>query len=127
LFGDCMSEEHGKCPELPYKYTGLAIREYLLSVGAGSPYDFWKCFRHVSPRTSYGSVIRYFYILKRAGLIEPVGVVDSYKKGIPKTLYRIVPGRESDEGWFHPQQIFYPETKLGKKRYVLRRKGYEFK
>jgi len=109
------------CPEIPYRYVGLAIREYLLAKGVGSPYDFFKCFKEVNPRTSYKSIAYTFYLLKRAGLIEVVGTADSSRGGFLKTLYRIVPGREGDEGWFHPQQIFYPETRLGRKRYVRKR------
>ena len=105
------------CPEITIKWTGLAIREYLLSVGEGSPYDFYKCFKRVKPDTSYKNIAYYFYLLKRAGLITPVRKEPSSRGGFDRTVYRIVPGMENHPGWLHPQQIFYPDTKWGRKRY----------
>jgi hypothetical protein len=83
----------------------------------GSPYDFYKCFRRVKPTTSYKSVVYYFYLLHKAGLIERVGTAPSSRGGIDKSLYKVVETRLTDEGWLHPQQIFYPETRLGARRY----------
>jgi hypothetical protein len=111
------SEEVEECPEITSKLTGLAIREYLLAKGTGSPYDFYKCFRRIKPTTSYKSVVYYFYLLHKAGLIERVGTAPSSKGGIDKSLYKVVEARLLDDGWLHPQQIFYPETRLGSKRY----------
>jgi hypothetical protein len=105
------------CPEITVKFTGLAIREYLLAVGEGSPYDFYKCFKVVKPDTSYKNIAYYFYLLKRAGLITPVRKEPSSRGGFDRTIYRIVPGMENHPGWWHPQQIFYPDTRWGKKRY----------
>ena len=113
-----MSEE--ECPEFTTKLTGLSIREYLLTLGEGYPYGFYRCFKKVKPSVSYESVRRYFYILKKLGLIEHVGARPS-SRGYERHYYRIVPGREDDPLWFHPQEALYPETRLGAKRYV--RKG----
>jgi hypothetical protein len=111
------------CPEITVIYTGLAIREYLMKVGKGSPADFYRCFKKLKPTTSYQNVVRYFYLLKRAGVIEPVETVTGSKGGsVKKTLYRIVPGREDDDAWLHPQQVFYPETRLGARRYRMVKK-----
>ncbi|RLG79767.1 MAG: hypothetical protein DRO09_03995 [Thermoprotei archaeon] len=123
-----MGEEY--CPEIPVKLTGLAIRYFLLAVGEGCPYWFYKCFREVKPTTSYRNVVRYFYFLKKLGLIEPVRkeprLSPSGKPyGFPRTYYRIVPGMEDDPRWFAPQAELYPETRLGKKRYVPKYKGRE--
>jgi hypothetical protein len=112
-----VSEERDECPEISAKATGLAIREYLLAKGSGSPYDFYKCFRRIKPSTSYKNIAYYFYLLHKAGLIERVGTEPSSKGGIDKSLYRAVESRLADDGWLHPQEIFYPETRLGKKRY----------
>jgi hypothetical protein len=109
--------EEEYCPEITYRYTGLAIRQYLLAVGAGSAYDFYRCFRRVKPDTSYESIKRYFYLLRRAGLIVRVGTAPPRRGGVEKVLYAVVPERVDDPGWFHPQQIFYPQTRLGKSRY----------
>jgi len=111
-----MSEEGYRCPPyFTYKLTGLAIREYLSYVGEGYPYEFYICFKRVKPSTSYESVRRYFYILKRIGLIEPVRREPSSKGGFDRTYYRIV--IYDDPRWFAPQEALYPETRLGKRRY----------
>jgi len=116
------SEDEIWCPDISYRYTGLAIREYLMIMGEGSPYDFYQCFKRIKPTTSYKNIAYYFYLLHRAGLIEIVRKEPMSKKGgFSKTIYRIVPGRENELGWLHPQQIFYPETKLGAKRYKKQR------
>jgi len=108
------------CPEITVLYTGLAIREFLMKAGKGSPTDFYKCFKRLKPTTSYQNVVRYFYLLKRAGVIEPVETVPGSKGGsVKKVLYRVVPGREEDDAWLHPQQVFYPYTRLGAKRYRM--------
>ena len=112
-----MSSDEEYCPEIPVKLTGLAIKYFLLAVGEGNPYWFYKCFKKVKPSTSYNNVRRYFYFLKKLGLIEPVRKEPS-KHGMPKTYYRIVPGMEDDPRWFAPQAELYPETRLGAKRYV---------
>jgi len=119
--GGRLMESGEICPEDLPKWTGLAIREYLMRVGQASPYDFYKCFKKIKPTTSYKNIVYYFYLLKKAGLIEPVGHEPSSKGGFDKTLYRIVPGKEEDLGWFHPQQIFYPDTKWGPRRYRKRK------
>jgi len=103
--------------ELTETLTGLAIREYLLQVVEGSPNDFYKEFRKVKRKTSYPSVRRYFYILKRLGLIEPTRRVPG-RGPIPKQLYRIVPGMEDDPRWIHPQVALYPATRWGGARYA---------
>ena len=102
--------------ELTSTMTGLAIREYLMQVGEGSPNDFYREFRKIKRKTSYASVRRYFYILKRLGLIEPTRRVPG-RGPIPKQLYRIVPGMEDDPRWMHPQVALYPATRFGGARY----------
>ena len=103
--------------------TGEAIREYLLTVKEGNPYGFYKIYVQVAPKTSYDSVRRYFYILKEIGLIESVRFVKS-KAPFRKHLYRIVPGKEDDPAWRHPQMELWPDTGLGSAGYEeLRKKG----
>lgn len=110
-----MGEEY-RCPEyFTYRLTGLAIREYLQYVGEGYPYEFYVCFKKVKPSTSYASIRRYFYILKRIGLIEPTRTEPSKRGGFPRTYYRIVV--YDDPRWLAPQEALYPETRLGPKRY----------
>jgi len=103
--------------------TGEAIREYLLTVKEGNPYEFFKVYSMFSKRVSYDSVRRYFWILKEIGLIEPVRF-EVGKAPFRKHLYRIVPGREDDPRWLRPQIELYPDTRLGRKGYEkLRKKG----
>ena len=108
--------DEGVCPLIPVKWTGLAIREYLMAVGEGSAYDFYKCYRRVKPSTSYATIRKYFHYLRKLGLIEKVREEDT-GHGFPKVYYRIVPGMEDDERWFRPQAAIYPQTALGKRRY----------
>jgi len=103
--------------ELTETLTGLAIREYLLQVGEGNPNDFYKAFRKIKRKTSYASVRRYFYILRRLGLIEPTRKVPG-RGPIPRQLYRIVPGMEDAEEWSAPQVALYPATRWGGARYA---------
>jgi len=116
-----MAEEEGEssevCPEITTLYTGLAIREYLLAVGEGSPYDFYKCFKRVKPDVKYLNVVRYFWLLKEAGLIRLVREEPPSRGYFMKRYYAVVPERVDDPAWFHPQQVKYPDTKWGKKRY----------
>lgn len=96
--------------------TGIAIRNFLLRVGSGGPYDFFREFRLVKETTSYASIRKYFYILRELGLIEFVEEAPS-AGGFPRRLYRIVPGMEDDPRWGAPQVELYPATKFGKRRY----------
>lgn len=106
--------------ELTEPLAGMAIREFLLEVGEGGPNDFLKAYRKVKKKTSYDSARRYFWILKKLGLIEPTRR-ELGKGYIPKQLYRIVPGAEGDSRWGAPQAELYPETRLGARRYRKRK------
>jgi len=103
--------------ELKETLTGLAIKEFLLQVGEGSPNEFYRIFKKVKPTTSYDSVRRYFYILKHLGLIEPTRK-EAGRGPIPKQLYRIVPGMEDAVEWSAPQVAMYPATRWGRRRYA---------
>lgn len=101
---------------------GEAIRLYLLHGGEGYCYGFWKIWRHVNAKSSYKSVMNYFWILKELGLIEFV----SERKGegnFNRRLYRVVPGMETADAWKNPAKSLYPITGLGDKYYKLLEKG----
>lgn len=103
--------------------TGEAIREYLLTLGEGYPYGFYKLWRQFKKVTSYQAVRRYFWILKEIGLIESVRYEKS-RGHFRKHFYRIVPRMEDDPRWGRPQAELYPDTRLGKRRYdKLRERG----
>jgi hypothetical protein len=102
--------------ELSESLTGLAIREFLTKVGEAGPNDFFKVYRKVKKSASYNNCRRYFWILKRLGLIEPTRR-EMGKGYIPRQLYRICAGSESDTRWGAPQAALYPETRLGARRY----------
>lgn len=102
--------------ELKEVLAGLAIREFLISVGEGCPNDFYKAYRRVKKATSYDAARRTFYILKKLGLVEPTR--REWGRGyIPKQLYRIIPGMENSPLWNAPQGALYPSTRLGGARY----------
>lgn len=102
--------------ELRETSAGLAIREFLQMVGEGGPNDFYKVYRKVKKKSSYASARRYFWILKKLGLIERTRR-EMGKGAIAKQLYRIVPGMEGDPRWSAPQVALYPSTRLGRARY----------
>jgi len=110
--------------------TSLWIKEHLLEVGADYTYNMWVQFKDYLerrgicppyPAPSYQSFARYIWIMKKIGLIEPVGKERS-KSGKPRVYYRIVPGKEKlEEPWANPQAYLYGEkVKLGKRRYGRR-------
>jgi len=103
--------------ELKNHLAGLAIREFLSQVGEGGPSDFFKVYRKVKEKASYAAARRYFWILKKLGLIEPTRREIGQSHTIAKQLYRIVPGKENDSRWSAPQVALYPATRLGRSRY----------
>jgi len=105
-----------RCPEFTTRLTGLAIREYLMHVGEGYANEFYRCFKKIKKKVSYQSVVRYFWILEKLGLIELVRFEIRGSK-FPVKYYRIVPGKENDPRWLHPQSALYPITRLGSRRY----------
>jgi len=103
--------------ELRHHLAGLAIREFLQIVGEGGPSDFFKAYRKVKEKASYAAARRYFWILKKLGLIEPTRRELGQSHTIAKQLYRIVPGMENDPRWSAPQVALYPNTRFGGARY----------
>ena len=106
--------------ELSEPLAGRAIREFLLQVGEGCPNGFYKAYRRVKKKTSYASARRYFWILKKLGLVEPTRREVGQSAMIPKQLYQIVPGMAEDPRWNAPQIALYPATAFGSKRYARR-------
>jgi hypothetical protein len=96
--------------------TGAAIREYLKVVRVASPYEFYKEFRKIKPRTSYNSIRKYFYIARKLGLIRLVDIEPSSRRGFMKRLYELTPGSEFDPRWEYLQIAYYPITGFGGKR-----------
>jgi len=72
--------------------------------------------RKIKRKASYLSVVRYFYILRRLGLIEFVRQ-ESGRGRYPRRVHRIRPGMEDDPRWSAPQVALYPETRWGGARY----------
>lgn len=107
---------YDECPEIGVTLTGLYIREFLLTVGEAYPYWVYKCFKKIKPSTSYQSIARYFWILRKIGVIEETRTEKSMSR-FDRKYFRIVPGMEDHPAWLHPQQYLYPETRLGAKRY----------
>jgi len=92
---------------LLYLTTNEAIREYLLTMGEGYSYGFWKIWRQFKKKTSYASIRRNFWILKELRLIESVRF-EKDKTPFRKHIYRIVPGMEDDPRWMHPEEALWP-------------------
>lgn len=88
--------------------TSIAIKQYLLQNEFASPSDFYKVYRELKPTTSYESIAKYFYILRKLGLIE----IDRYEpsgRRIPKSIYKLIPELVDDPRWESPQRALYPQ------------------
>ena len=81
-----------------------AIKTYLLSHGAGSPYDIYKQLRDSGVNVNYISVTNTFACLKKLGLIE-FDHTEPSTKGFAKTYYRVTPGKEEDPRWAAPKRF----------------------
>lgn len=94
--------------------TGLFIRDYLVKHREGYPQQMWRALK--SARTereiicgTYQSFrMNYIYVLKKLGLIRPVRRERIHPKWFPRTYYSIVPGKEDDPRWAHPQIALDP-------------------
>lgn len=107
---------------LPWIYpTGLFIRDYLKEHGVGYPQEMWRKLKIARTTQgvntgSYGSFLRnYIWVLKKLGLIEEVRRETIRREWYPRRYYRIVPGRENDPRWEHPQIALDPRR--GKPRF----------
>ena len=101
---------------------GEAIREYLLTMGEGYAYGFWKIWRHIKPRSNYASVHRYFWVLQEIGLILYVRSEPGENR-FNRRLYSITEGMEASEFWRDPLSELYPRAALGDKYYAMLEKG----
>lgn len=89
-----------------YTYpVSVAIREYLRVKGEGYANEFYRLYRDYKSSTSYMSITRYFYLLKRIGLIRFVRKEEG-DAPIPRSIYELVEERIDDDLWKHPQKIF---------------------
>ena len=97
------------------KSISFLIREVLLERGMISPYDFWKEF---SRDTSYAHVVKYFWMLKKLGLIQEAKHEDVNSKGseLGKTYYMIVPGMEDHPAWANPARHLWSHLYVEKRK-----------
>jgi hypothetical protein len=94
---------------------GPALRDYLLEEGEGYPSEFFRRWvKMARRRPSYASVRRLFWVCGKLGLIEKVREEPS-GRGMPRSIYRIVPGRANDDAWDNPQGVLLPETLEGRR------------
>jgi len=93
--------------------VSLAIREFLSEKGKASPSDFYQSYKIFKNTTSYESISRTFYNLKRLGLIEIVGKEKS-RAPIDKTLYSLINEKIKSPEWRSPQRALYPKHFGGK-------------
>jgi len=119
--------------EIPKGFTGLPfgraistslwIRDHLMEVEEDYMWRMYKLFSkdmeefgYRVPR--YNTFYKYFYVLKRLGLIrktrEERGL---YPKAKKRVYYEIVPGTEAREEWLSPQKYVFPEAAVGGRRY----------
>lgn len=115
-------------PRAPTVSTWKFIRTRLLVTKGDYAYHVWKQFskflaeQYGQEPPTYLSFARYWWLLKELGLIEPVGRPKKSRRGKPRQLYRVVPGKESEKLWpSNPQVQMYGESvRLGRRRYRRR-------
>ena len=95
---------------------GLILKAWLKKVGEGSPYDFYKFWKQIRPKTSYAWVRKVFYAAKSLSLIVPTRKVPS-KGPAPKQLYALNPFEYENPAWFTPCYALWPSNRWGSKRY----------
>jgi len=118
--------------------TTFFIKEYLVYLYMSHPelcypYFMWRILRAYCERRkpswrcgTYTVFSRYIYMLKRLGLIIPVGkpaptkLAKGIKKkeqvGIKKQVYTVVSRNLTDIRWVNPQKALWTETYVGRKR-----------
>lgn len=104
--------------------VGESIRNWLLLNGEGTANEFWSfVWQRVRPDSSYAAVVRDFHIMEEIGLLEKTTLktyrlFDKDHHGSDAAIkYRIVPGREADPAFRSSQQILYPASRPGGRRY----------
>lgn len=110
------------------------MRDYLLKMSTASKYQCWSevrkiCSEHGWHYPAYSHFIKYFWKLKKLGLVEedhrePIehfkghdspghpgfgGTVQSSPIWKEQVFYRIVKGMSGDEAWNNPQAALYPQ------------------
>jgi len=117
-----------------YPYTtGEFIRDYLQKEGEAYIHETWMAFQDdlreygLEWWGKYSSFRRYFYILKKLGLIEFTREEPSEKPQLqPRRYYRVVPEySDLKRAWRKPQVVMYPETVWGKEDYKNRKREAE--
>jgi len=95
--------------------TGIFIRDYLLEHKEAYVQEIWRALKEARKKANihYGSYqsfrVNYIYVLKKLGLIRPVRKEKAENpKWFDRTYYEIVPGREMDPRWAHPQTALNP-------------------
>jgi len=114
-------------PRSPQISTWRFIRTRLLITGGDYCYGVWRAFKdyleqvHGMKAPRYSSFAKYWWVLKKLGFIEPFMRVRG-KAGIPRVLYRVVPGKEDERLWpSNPQvELFGDRVRLGRRRYRRR-------
>ncbi len=94
--------------------TGIFIRDYLREHKQGYAQEIWRSLKKKRGKGIYtGSYqsfrVNYIYVLKKLGLIMPVKRERAPRpEWFPRTYYSIVPSREEDPAWRHPQIALDP-------------------
>jgi len=86
------------------KPIGFAIRIFLQYEGRASAYDFYREYKEYRNLT-YNTVLSYFGMLKKGGLIVHVETVEGRGR-YPRKLYSLVKRRLTDSLWKNPQGVW---------------------
>ena len=85
---------------------------YLLKNGSGSPYDVYKSIRDNGSNIQYSTIVSYFHILRKLGLIEYDHEEGRGEGQLSKNYYTIA--KEDDKCWNNPFDCMYPKRKYKK-------------
>ena len=104
-----MTRDEIDCPDFKIRIIGMAIRQMLMERGVVSPYEFYQCYSRIKPRFKPKDAYRFFWVLKKLGLVMVVAKERGSRPGFLRSMYTIVPGMEDHPAWVNPMATYYKE------------------
>jgi hypothetical protein len=93
----------------PIESTSTEIRRYMFENKETSPSDFHNYINQYRD-VKYNSVAKYFYVLRKLGLIE-ISRKEERNGGFPKIFYKLVERQIENIAWNNPQESLYGKGK----------------
>lgn len=96
----------------PIENTSVEIRKFMFENLEACPSDFYNYINQYR-EVKYNSITRYFYILRKLGLIEE-SRKEARKGGFPKIYYKLVTNKIDNIAWKNPQSALYKSQRSEK-------------